>query len=180
MNKKTVTIGKNNKKGQFYLLAALVIIFIILIFSAVSNYSKKNDVVKVYDFGEELRIEGDNVLDYGVISGNQTISDFIEKHSVYAKSGGDTSKITYIFGDTEKITVRTYQDITQGTISVGGSQLDITEGGYFETDYYPQPGENKVKVTIDDFEREFELNPGENFFFVINQKFNGEEFAVTG
>ena len=52
-------------KGQFYLMAAIVIIVVIISFAAVSNYAKKKAEIKIYDLGDELGIESEQVIDYG-------------------------------------------------------------------------------------------------------------------
>jgi len=53
------------KRGQFYLIAALIIIAVIIGFAGISNYIQKKEVIKLYDLGEELGIESQNVLDFG-------------------------------------------------------------------------------------------------------------------
>ena len=60
------------KRGQFYLVAAIVIISLIVGFSVVSNYATNKEVVKLYDLKEELGIESANVLKYGTY---QSVTD---------------------------------------------------------------------------------------------------------
>src|SRR4030043_739575 len=57
-----------NRRGQFFLIAAVVIIVVVVSVVTISNYTQKKDVVKLYDFGQELGIESQNVLDYGTYS----------------------------------------------------------------------------------------------------------------
>ena len=70
--------------------------------------------------------------------------------------------ITFIFGDSDLITVVTYQELDEVT-----------------TDEYPDPG-TKVIVEINGTDYEFKLKPGENFYFVISQDIEGEQYVVTG
>src|SRR3989344_4139149 len=61
----------SDKNGQFYLLAAIVIIAIIIGFASVSNYIKNKSSVTVYNLRDELGIEGAQVLDFGTIKGDE-------------------------------------------------------------------------------------------------------------
>jgi len=56
-------------KGQIYLITTIIIIAVVIGFVTISNYAQKQDSVKIYDLGEELNIEGENVLDYGIYNG---------------------------------------------------------------------------------------------------------------
>ena len=57
-----------NKRGQFYLVAAMVIIVLIVGFAAVQNYTKKSRTIKLIDLKEELGIESGKVLDFGTFN----------------------------------------------------------------------------------------------------------------
>mgnify|MGYP001600943155 FL=1 len=100
------------KRGQFYLLAAIVIIVLILGYAGVSNYINKRNATKVYDVKEELNIEGKDVLEFGVlrsdditlttISGenitgeNAIIQHFITLYTIYLESVGENINLYYI------------------------------------------------------------------------------------
>ncbi len=174
---------EGNKRGQFYLLAAIIIIVITIGFAAISNYSKKNTSTKIYDLGKELEIESMRILDYGTYSSLNEVQmvrlleGFIEAYSNY----GEVEKIYFIFGNTESITVIGYQELITEEIQVdvgrGVSPLQITEGSPTSAQYFPRG--NKVKIIINDVEYEFKLNSGENFYFVIYQEIEGEEYVIT-
>jgi len=155
-----------NKKGQFYLIAAIIIITIILGFVAISNYSKKKSAIKIYDLGEELGIESENVLDFGTYNEyNETemetlLNDFIEIYATYIEEG---IEIYFIFGNFEKITVIGYQELEDVPFM----------------DVYTDPGK-EVIVTINSVEYKFKLKPGENFYFIISQEIGEEEHIITG
>ena len=155
-----------NNKGQFYLIAALIIITIIVGFVVVSNYLEKKEAIKLYDLGEELGIESENVLDFGTYNEfnesemDTLLHEFVDSYAEYIEEG---IEIYFIFGNPEKITVI----------------------GYRELEEYPSisvysPTEKKVIVTINSIEYEFKLKPGENFYFVISQEIEGEQHVVTG
>lgn len=170
---------KGNKKAQFYLLAAMIIISIIIGFAAVSNYSKSKSFVRVYDLGEELGIESEAVLDFGIYNNkdiSELLDNFTEKYSDYLSE--ENRQIYFIFGNIHEVTIRTYEEVSAGEICIENSCLEITDSGYYEETINPQG--NKVEITINDIKYEFKLKPGENFYFVITQEIGGEEYIVTG
>ena len=64
-----------NKRGQFYLIAAIVIIAIVVGFATLSNFFNRGvvDEKKVYFLSKELDIEGAYVIDYSVFKGNEAV-----------------------------------------------------------------------------------------------------------
>ena len=171
------------KRGQFYLIAAIIIITIILGFAAISNYSKKTSSTKVYDLAEELGVESGKVLDFGTYSEyNETemsglLENFTETYIDYA---GEGRSLYFIFGNYKKIIVVAYQDLNSGNLSVEGTEspLVITKGTSISGEFIPEG--NKVKIIINEAEFEFELKPGENFYFVIFQEIGDEQQVITG
>ena len=65
LNKEEYTqreMKRGNKRGQLYLIAALIIVFVIIGFFSLGNYAKKQKTdVKIYDIAKELEIETGNV-----------------------------------------------------------------------------------------------------------------------
>src|SRR3989338_965559 len=104
----------NQKRGQFYLVAAIIIISLIVGFAVVSNYAKKKAVIKLYDLKQELGIESGSVLDYGTYNKynkeamKNLLQDFIEEYVQYT---GEGKNLYFIFGNSEEITVMVYQDL---------------------------------------------------------------------
>ncbi|MBD3247609.1 hypothetical protein GF378_03245 [Candidatus Pacearchaeota archaeon] len=176
---------KEDKRGQFYLLAAIILIVIISGFAAVSNYTRKQSSIKLYDVRNELGIESGKVLDYGTLQGEfieedvHIIDHFTEKYNEYA---GEDKKIFFIFGGYEKITLITYGNATQGDIELiaGGSQpitTEIPRKQIIKQTITPEGGEVTVKIGENKYP--FELKPGENFYFIISQKIGEEQVVVT-
>ena len=181
-----------NKRGQFYLLAAIIIVGLILGFAAVSNYAKKKESTRLFDLGDELGIESGEVLDFGTIREDVDNTVLLEHFTtLYDKYVGEDKKMYYIFGDKKKVVAYEYGKSSTGSIDVniGGSPsgLDILRKTKIDLN---QTIEEKViegnlitivKVTIPDLGTyEFELKPGENFYFVISQEIGGERHVVTG
>ena len=156
--KPTIFLMKN-RKGQFYLIAAIIIITVIIVFVTVSNYSRKKTSVKLYDLGEELGIESQNVIDYGTYTGNDTLRDFLIQYSNYTSGGIDMYVIT---GNENNVNVYKYSDGVEEPFT------DFTEN------------KGKVIITIEEVEYQFDLMVGENFYFVVLQEIDGEKYVVTG
>ena len=167
-----------NKSAQFYLLAAIVLVAIIIGLAGVMNYSKKKSDTKLIDLGEELGIEGSKVLEHGVYNPDtDLINDFTEKYNDYA--GQQERELYYIFGDSTEVVMLTYQQIDVGKISFGGVNYQTTQEGLIRYTI-PNPS-NPIELKIGDSTYSFDLNPGENFYFVISQELtSGEEHVVQG
>ncbi len=160
-----------SKRGQFYLIAAAVIVLVIAGFVIISNYATRKSSVTLYDLGEELGIEGQNVLDYGThtFTDPQTFEQdmnnlwqtFIVDYKDYAGEGKD---IYFIFGDSSSqgLTIVGYEDLVLMT-----NPPDIpTSGG-------------KVSVTIEDVTYEFDLVSGQTFYFIVSQEIDGDKYVAT-
>jgi hypothetical protein len=180
-------IKKRNTRGQFYLLSAIVIISIIIGFSAISTYTKKTSNVRVFDLGEELDIESANVLDYGTYPENaaevgnldEFLKGFVSNYSGYL---GEDTQVSFVFGnpDDTTATVVNYEEVTLGNIDYGSSQITSTKRVSSEESSQIQSVEGKKVTTIifNGQEYQIELKPGENFYFVISQNV-GEEVHTT-
>jgi hypothetical protein len=125
-----------NKRGQFYLIAAIVIVSLIAGFFTVTNYTKQEESTRVYDLSEELGIEGNQVLDYGLVqqssestSGAQSMKSLFENFtSRYSKYVSDNSiNIYFIFGNTTSISVVSYNELS-GSFFLGESQIEVKGG----------------------------------------------------
>jgi hypothetical protein len=175
-----------SQKGQFYLLGAIIIIGVIIGFVAISNYSK----TKSYNLGEklkeELKIESMKVLDYGTYNDLDEdakrilLENFITSYIAYE---GKESDLYFIFGNREKVVIMGYQELATGIyvdIGEGESILEIGKEGNFSGEFDINPGNYKIVLKTNGNEYLFTLKPGENFYFVISQRIDGEQYIVTG
>ena len=164
------------KRGQFYLIAAVIIITVIIGFVTVANYSRKKTSVKLYDLGEELGIESQNVIDYGTYAGGDIdilLEQFIESYVDYAGGG---KNLYFLFGNSSSIKVIAYQELEE-SVSVDGSELIIING---KGEKMHTPSTNKVAILIGDVEYQFDLTEEQKFYFVVSQEIEGEKHVVTG
>lgn len=170
------------KRGQFYIVAGIIILFVIAGFSVLTNYVKKKTTIRLYDVKEELGIESANVLDYGTYNDYSEaemeglVQGFITDYEEYTGNG---KNLYFIFGDTDKISVTVYQNLESGEayIDVGGGNSELTPGT--TEDFYPTAEDDMVILTVENEEYFFKLREGENFYFVIYQEVGEETHVVS-
>lgn len=110
-----------NKRGQFFLIAAVVIITVVVSVVTLSNYVMKKETIKLYDLGQELGIESQQVIDYGTYSElNETemkamMEVFIRNYLNYI---GEDKNIYFIFGNKNEVSVIGYQEIAKEKVCV--------------------------------------------------------------
>lgn len=163
------------KRGQFYLISAIVMISLIIGFATMSNYLRQKSFVKIYYLGEELEIESENILDYYTHNSGENLEaglrDFIKTYSDYS----GVENLYFIFGNQESVLVVGYQDLA-GDIFVDGSSLEIT-GGTVATGTYSTGSDVEIKINEDEYN--FDLNPEKNFYFIMSQKIGEEKYVIT-
>ena len=180
-----------NKRGQFFLIAAVVIIVVIVSIVTISNYTQKRETTTLYDLGQELGIESQNVLDYGTYNANSPdeIKDLMEQFIInYHNYQEQDKNVYFVFGNKEKVNVLGYQDIETESICIKLNPGEETECLDYNTIGVTQAfpatltGEEeiiRVAIVIGDSDQyEFKLKEGENFYFVIWQEIGGERHVV--
>jgi len=164
MNKKggkIIDFFPKNKRGQYYLIAAIIFIGIIFILISVVNESKKETNTRIYELSKEMKIESSKVMEYYSYTGYNQIEDFTKKYSEYV---GERTDIYFILGNLTTQEVYTY---------TGGESINITELFFDQT-------ENILNATIEEQLYSFNFEKGENFYFVIIQKEGDEEYILRG
>jgi hypothetical protein len=151
-----------NKAGQFYLVAAIVIIAITAVLAVISNYSTGKNLEKASVLKEELGIESSKVLDYIAIN-NITDKDTIINNftgNFYNHSATNGLEIYFLTGDGGNIDSYKY-----------------SENG--KEDVPSETADGKIKININQNDYEFNIEKGENFHFVIYQQIENEKHIVT-
>ncbi|VVB83924.1 Uncharacterised protein [uncultured archaeon] len=117
MNKKKVM----DKNGQFFLIGAIVIIVVIVSIVTISNYTQKKDIVKLYDLGQELGIESQQVLDYGTYSQlddaqmKVLMQNFIQNYVNYVK---EEKNIYFVYGNKNEVNAIGYQQLSSEPVCI--------------------------------------------------------------
>lgn len=153
------------KKGQFYLVAAILIVILVAASAVIFNYSRKNSST-LYDLGQELGIEGRNIIDYGTTNQEDVDALFSSFIADYASYAGEGKKLYFIFGNT----------------SESGLQIVVYDGTSLSQENFvlDESAPGKVSVEIESVVYQFDLSAGYNFYFVVSQEVGKEKHVVTG
>jgi hypothetical protein len=175
-----------NKGGQFYLIAAIIIVTLIIGFATVSNVFRDDSSTKLYDFGEEFGFEGNEVIEHGVYSeydeGDMELllENFAAIYKTYIDQGGSTSSLHFVIGNKESLTLYSFTEVNGGSVNLDFSgkysSLIIQNTDVSERDITGDVEGDSVSVVIDDINYDFNLRQGQNFYFFIE----GDEGATSG
>lgn len=171
-----------NKRGQFYLIAAVIIIAMVFAITALVNQAKKQEFTEIQYAGEELAIEAEAVLDYGIKNNkdmNILLGHFTKNYSDYS----NVENLYFVFGDTPDISVAAYRHTLPAIIIVNISEeesdeLEIPVKAYTKKDY--SISGNVITLTINEIPYEFELKDGTNFYFITSESDEEQEYIITG
>lgn len=101
-----------NKRGQFFILTAVIIAAILVTFSQTINYAKTNkEPEKFYDFSSQIKQEGGEAINYGLYNGKDIspiMEDYITKLSQHAKSLDPNMELLIIYGNKNTVTIENY------------------------------------------------------------------------
>ncbi len=177
-----------NKRGQAFLMAAIIIAGLVLGASKIANTAKAgNDGDAFYDLTKEVKFEADWVLDRGVIApgdfggtfDQNDVKDFLSKYNDYISS----EEVLFIWGDANGANyyaIRYYNaPINAVSLSTGGptainQQIDLTTA----TSAQIIGSTSDITVTIRGIDYTFNLSPGQKFYFVLIKDENGEKFVA--
>jgi len=177
-----------NKRGQFYIVAALLLIMILGSMVGVSTYAVVNQEPRtIKDISSDLSRESVKIIDYGIYNG-QNIDDLVEDFAgrdmaEYFLKKTDDANIAFVYGNRTDINVLSYNSSNTGTVSVGG-----TSWVWQMSDIYSQTHvlvvdsrKNYVEVEMDIGgsvkKYPLEIKDNQMFYFVI-AKTRGDEVFV--
>ena len=165
--------------GQFYLLTTIIIVTIIIGFASVVNFSKESNVNFDYT-KDELQIESEKVLDYGLKNGanlTQLMINFTKEYADYSKQG----ELYFVFGNSNKIIFAGYQNPISNPVKVNISGNDESvsfQEGIYKYVEFSSPQKN-AKIILNGIGYTFPINEGENFHFLILKEINDERHIIT-
>lgn len=145
-----------DKRGQFYLIASLAIITLVMGIFLISNSSKAEESPRVKDVAQELEIEGGKVLDRGAVAGTYNWDEFAGNFSDYASD----VDIVYVVGNSASPEVFKY--------SQGIKNTSITKS----------LNSGILTVTYEGADYNFKMRDGENFYYIVSQYIDGEKYVA--
>lgn len=178
-----------NKRGQFFLMAAFIIVGIIAGLASVVNIATVNpDRLGFYDLSKEVGYETKYLVDYGVYNAydenakDELVRGFLEKYSNYI--GED--RAVFLYGNANGMKALYFKKFV-GTVGIETQEVNgvliIPVGGIAGQEVEAKitnSGNDFVTVEIEGADYTFELKPGENFFSVIIKIEGGEQFVASG
>ncbi len=153
-------MGDRNKRGQFYLIAGMIIISVIISLIGVVNYVKKSQTVLVEDLKEEIKIESQKVLENKLTRGGDPIDTYGRDYSSHL---GNDIELYFIVGNDPNIQAYKY---------VNGDKTPVSE--------YLTINGDKIIFELNGVDHEFNLIATENFYYLIVQEVKGEYFVAAG
>ena len=178
-----------NKKGQFFLIAAVVIVGILVTLSAINIYTRapvKEDTA-FYDLSREINYESNKLIDYGVYKAD--ISSEINKSinaliSNYSAANPDTDML-FVYGNDKFLSSIFYNRTSSGFEGIGtggGAGIGLEQSTTISSGITPtraSDNANNVSVNLGgEAPLNFVLQPGENFFIVLKKETEGETLVA--
>ena len=154
---------KRGKKGQFYLVAAIIIVGIVIALSVILNYSSKTNSYGTEEIAKELTIEGEKVIDYDEFNNGDftEIYDFSNQYSYYV---GEDTDIYFILVDK----INGFEDAYMYT---QGQKVDLRSDLVVNED---------VIFRYDNINYNFKLEEGKGFYFIVVYEKGGDRYVFTG
>lgn len=163
-----------NKRGQFYIIAAIVIIVAVFGIASVTNYvvTKPNNERQV-ELSKELNLESEAVINYGIFNGSDLdplLTNFTGQYASYLSSETD-SDIYFIYGDTKNIYYYAYiRNETGGVdLNLGDTPINIPIHGNVAYKNITEITGEIIKISVAGKDYEFKLNEGQNYFFLLQK-----------
>ena len=174
------TFLPENRKGQFYLIAAIVITAIIVGFVSVTNYASAVPSSNLGYLKDEISIESSKAISYGTYnsltpSGMQSLLENLSYNYINSSAAGD---MYFIFGNTGGMVIVGYEKDNL-PVSVDGSGLSWLPGQTYTQSFVPSG--NNVTIGVGGNEFTFPVYPnGQNFHFILsNINGNQEEYESS-
>ena len=164
-----------DKKGQFFLIAALVVILIAVSLGVIYNAVKLSDEdSSVIDLSNEIGFESAQIVESSTFEGRNEseISDRILNVTNYWAKSNPDKEITVIYGNRERIFIVNSSQLDLGSLTVStgeesgsGSETTITRVSRLIIE---NPGESfDVKVKKNAEPIHFDLSGTEKNFFLV-------------
>ncbi len=168
-----------NKRGQFYLIATMIILAMVIGLVTVKNTSKKQEFGEIEEAAEELSIEIEAVLDYVVFRGedvNTQMRIFMDDYLKYS----NIENIYFFYGEKAdpNVYIKTKREKSSARITVEGYGVDVEIGENPETFRLIT---DDLEVVINDILYKFKWLEGNNFYFILSEgNERDEEYLFSG
>lgn len=172
-----------DKRGQFYLVAAVIIVLILSGLSGVSTFvDVKSEPATIKSISEDLARESYNIVEYGIyndedldglltsFSGDYIGEFFLQK--------SPESNIIFLFGNKNGLKVLQYNKGSQGKISLGSANFKTKKNfvRVKEISSAELAGKDTIDLELLGNTYTFEIKDNEMFYFVVVKEGDEETF----
>ena len=179
---------KRGKKAQFYLIAAIIIVMVIISLATLKNYAiTKKEPTGFYDLCTELNEEGARVVDYGIYNAQnipQLIENFTDNYLInYSTEKDRETELVFVYGNENRADATVYRLVETGNVRVthGEKGLTSTNSHRIEKGWLGNFSRGFVNISMLGREYRFDVKEGENFYFIISKNATDETYvAETG
>jgi len=175
------------KRGQFYLIAAAIIIAIIIGLISVSNKAITSPKqTKFYDLSKDYEIETSRVIDYGIynqyspsVNIREKVQNISRTFAASAFAKDPNIHLEFIYGNKDGYLKENISIITP-EISLGITEGDKSSQTIYQPIIKTMTGTgSNVNIKIAGNNYDFTLGPTEKFYFVIQTKAQTGETNVV-
>ncbi|HRZ85611.1 MAG TPA: hypothetical protein P5277_02415 [Candidatus Paceibacterota bacterium] len=163
-------IKRSDKKGQYFLIAAIIVVVMLFAMAGITNKLIKRSGDETYDLKKELKLESVSVVNYGTIHTDELqgkLEDFVKQ---YGKYSGEGREAYFIFGNGNEVQIYFYNpNEDSGSISLDGTNIALIHESITIEPTQITSSDGKFKVEVKGYTYEFELKEGENFFFILQE-----------
>ncbi|MFH1365229.1 MAG: hypothetical protein ABIH28_01445 [archaeon] len=161
---KAINFFPKNRRGQYYIIAAIIFLGIFFSLMDVLNSSKKENSTKIEEISKEIKIESSKVIEYSSNTGDEKIEDFTKKYSEYA---GKEVNIYFITGEVDASWVIINSEVYNYAEGVKENLAFTLDG-------------NILNTNINEKTYSFDFKKGKNFYFIIVQNMGDEKYILRG
>lgn len=175
-------IKMKKKRGQFYFIAILVIISLLIGIITIKNTTQRTNIGQIGDFKDEVNTEISNVQDYALsqqLTEQSHIDLLVNFSNNYINRLNQNKDIFFVIGNSNSIKIIGYkQNETSVQYNSGNGFEEISNTGNFEQDITPTDSTIIFKLGQQDYS--FELKEGQNIYYIIKHKYDEEEHIIYG
>jgi hypothetical protein len=174
-----------NKKGQFFIIAAIIIVLIIAGIASIKTYAIVSPEPRaIQDLGSELQEETSRIVDYGIYNKNtenlnEILDNFTDtEFAPYFLQKTSETGIVFVYGNQTSLEAVEYDYASTGVLSatIGTGVTNWAPVTTFAKRVSVSTLEDPIKVTILNKTFNFDLQNNEMFYFVIIQEKDGETY----
>lgn len=180
------------KRGQFYILAAIMIILAVSGMASIATYAVvKSQPRDIYNFAEDITRESAYITDFGIIADkdveplliNLTTNQFA---NLFLAETENASSLFVYGNSTDIYVVKIYEDDAGAIVTdiLGGgtpiTNIDIPfKGVVIEQTITPKTANtNHIRVKLLGAQFKFDVKDSEMFYFVILETKDGEVYII--